>query len=108
MTDNRKIAQLRAEINQLDVEKRQQAAAAQSGGMLVTVSSAGMLIGLLLLIASNRWVGLLVMAGSIGLFIYQWFRRRSALKRVAEITTQVERFEQEIAAEMGLASADRP
>ena len=107
MTDNRKIARLRSEISQLDVEKRQQAAVAQSGGMLVTLSSAGMLIGLLLLISSTRWVGALVLAGSVGLFIYQWFRRRSALKRVAEINTQVEQFEREIAAELGLASADR-
>lgn len=109
MTDNRKIARLRGEINQLDDERRQQETVAQGGGMLVTLSSAGVLVGLLLLMISGLWwLGALVLLGSAGLFAYQWYRRRQAVKRIAEINAQVERFEQEIAAEIGLASADQP
>lgn len=106
MTDNRKIARLRGEIDHLEDEKRLQEATAQGGGLLVTLSSGGVLIGLMLSFTRLTWLGVPVLLISAGLFGYQWYRRRRAAQRVVEINAQVVQFEQEIAAEMGLASAD--
>jgi hypothetical protein len=106
MTDNRKIARLRGEIELLEEEKRRQEAMSQGGGLLVTISSGGAIIGLLLVIYQFWLLGGLVLLISAGIFGYQWYRRRQAIQRVAEINVQVAQFEQDIAAEMGLASAD--
>jgi hypothetical protein len=102
MTDNRKIAQLRSENEELDREQRELTARLSRGGTLPVLSAAGILLGLTLVISGQSWLGALFVLAGLGVLVWQWQQRRQMRARLAQIGQEIQYNAEQIRAEMGL------